>query len=478
MKILHVAAEAMPFIKTGGLADVVYSLSKELTKQKHKVSVILPLYKKIIINNYNDLIFNCSFAVKSGIINEEVKVYSNKVDNITYYFIENQKYFERDSLYGYWDDGERFSFFNLAILNFLRTSNLKFDICNIHDWQVGIMPMMNNIYYRDIKLRYVYTIHNLAYQGIFPKELMRSCLSIDYSNFNNGLMKFNDCISFMKTGILTANKILTVSNTYSKEILTEEYGENLNYVLKDRESDLFGVLNGIDYSIYNPNKSDIYFNYSLSNVIKGKKENKLYMQETLGLEKNAEVMVIGVVSRLTSQKGMNLVLNKIKAILNLNLQVVILGTGDKDLEDSFKSLEYQYKGQLVFYCGYNEKLAHQIYAGVDFFLMPSLYEPCGLSQIIAMKYGALPIVRETGGLKDTVLPFNEFTEEGTGFSFSRYDSDDMYHCIEYAYKIYYNNKKSLTKLIKNAMRKNYSFKESAQLYLGVYQELIDKVRYE
>ena len=474
MRILQVASEAMPFIKTGGLADVVYSLSKELVKQKHKVSVIIPLYKDIAIKYHNDFKFVCNFKINSNIIKQDVNVYTQTIDNIDYYFIECQKYFERDNIYGYWDDGERYSFFNLAVLNFIRHKQIKVDICHIHDWQTGIMPLMNRIYYKDIKTKYVYTIHNLAYQGIFPKELMKSCLAIDYTHYKDGLMKFNDCISFMKTAILISNKITTVSPTYAKEILTEQYGEHLNNVLYERKADTFGVLNGIDYSIYNPNVSAIHLNYNINNVLKGKKTNKLYLQEQLGLNKDENILMISIISRLSQQKGLNLVLDRIQDILKLKVQIVVLGTGDKYLEDKFKELEYYNKGKFVFYCGYNENLAHQIYASSDLFLMPSLYEPCGLSQIIAMKYGTLPIVRETGGLKDTVIPFNEYTNEGTGFSFSNIDSYDMYNIIKYAYNTYYKNKRSFNKLVKNAMKQNFSFKESAKLYIGLYKELVDK----
>ncbi len=475
MKILHVAAEGLPFIKTGGLADVIQALPKELAKSKNNVSVILPLYLKIAINNHKDFDYVCTFDVKSGIINTSASIFKQVVDNVTFYFIQHQYYFERESLYGYGDDGERFSFFSLAVLNMIRELKLKFDVVNLHDWHTGVIPLINRIYFKDLKLKYVYTIHNLAYQGVFPKELMHSCLSIDDTYYNNGLLKFNDNISFMKAGILCSDKVSTVSPTYANEILTKEFGENLDGVLELRRYDLAGILNGIDYEFYNP-KTDpkIALNYGINDSKKGKKENKIALQEMLGLEKNPKVMMVSMITRLTNQKGLELIINKINDLISLNIQVAILGSGDSEYENIFKALEYNNKGKVVFYCGYNEDLAHQIYAGSDLLLMPSLFEPCGLSQMIAMKYGCLPLVRETGGLKDTVIPYNEYVDEGTGFTFTYFNDSDMFNTILYAYNVYYKQNNAYNRMVKRAMKTNYSFKESAKLYVGLYKEVKSK----
>ena len=472
MKILHIAAEGLPFIKTGGLADVVFALPKELTNLRQEVSIILPLYLKIAKNYHHELEYVTTLDVKSGLINTVANIFLKKVDNVTYYFIEHQHYFERQELYGYPDDGERFAYFTIASLNMIRYLKLKPSIVHLHDWHTGMIPLMNRIYYKDLKLKYVYTIHNLAYQGIFPKDILRSCFSIDDTYYNNGLVRFNDNVSFMKAGILCSDKITTVSTTYAKEILTNEYGENLNNVLKLREYDLCGIINGIDYTSYNPSLDNkIVTNYSIKDVKKGKLANKLALQEKFGLKQNEKVLTIGIISRLASQKGIDLIINKINDLLNLDIQLIILGTGDKYIEDKLKEFAYIHSDKFCFYHGYNEDLAHQIYAGIDIFLMPSKFEPCGLSQIISMKYGTLPLVRETGGLKDTVFAYNEYTDEGNGFSFTYYNDNDMFNTILYAYNVYYKNNRAFNRMVKRAMKCDYSFKLSAKSYLNLYKEI-------
>ena len=471
--ILFAASEGLPFIKTGGLADVIGSLPKVLSSRGHDVRVVLPLYKQIITKYYDDLERLGTIQVHSGWIDQPATYYKAEVNGVTYYFIEHQEYFERDGLYGYEDDGERFAFFQRAVLDMIYFIDWWPNIIHSNDWQTGMIPLLAHACYGDDyryqNIKHVYTIHNIAFQGNFGVDMLPSCLGLDYYYFDNGSVKFDTGISFMKSGIVFADKITTVSPTYSQEILTEAYGERMDGVLRYRKGDLWGIVNGIDVNEWNP-KSDprLAKNYDARSYVSGKKANKKSLQEELGLEVRDDVPLIGLVSRLTNQKGVYMITDKINDILSMDVQLVILGTGEKAAEDSFKWMESAYKGKAVYYCGYNEDLAHRIYAGSDIFLMPSLYEPCGIGQLIAMRYGALPLVRETGGLRDTVQPFNEYTGEGNGFSFWAMNPDDMVYTLNYAVDTYYNNKPGWKGLIKSAMATDVSWERSADIYEQLY----------
>jgi len=471
-EILFVAAEGLPFIKSGGLADVIGSLPKALMKQGAKVRVVIPLYKQIDAKKRKKFKFICDYRVNINYVEVPVRLYESEDQGVIYYFVEHQGYFERDQLYGYKDDGERFAYFQKAVLEMLNQLNYFPDILHTHDWHTGMIPVMCKENYaqdeRYRKLYHVYTIHNLAYQGNFSKDMLDSCLGLQNRLYDNGNVRFDTGISFMKSGIVYADQVTTVSPNYAQEILTSEYGEHLEHVLQMRAQNLTGIVNGIGDEWKPTNDPFIEFNYNQTSVRRGKSENKLDLQEELGLKQDKDIFLLGLVTRLTDQKGLNLVLEQMKWIVEANMQVVILGSGDGYIEDEFRAVEAGNKGKFVFYCGYNEHLAHRIYAASDGFLMPSKFEPCGISQLISLRYGTLPIVRETGGLKDTVIPYNEFTQEGTGFSFANYSGWEMMECIHRALHVYYEKPKVYRELIRHAMKVDVSWKASAKAYMELY----------
>lgn len=478
-EILFVAFEALPFIKTGGLADVAYALPRAIDKTKFNIRVVLPLLKPIKDKYMNELTYKDHIYVNSGYINEEANIYTYNYEDIDYFFIENDTFFNRDGVYGYKDDVVRFSFFNVAILEMLIKLDYYPDIIHENDYHTAVLPALCKIRYNGIEkirnIKHVFTIHNLVYQGQYDKQVLFDFLAFDYRYYEDGSLRFDDYCNFMKIGIVFADKITTVSKTYAYEIQTPEYGHGLEMVLLYRKDDLVGIVNGIDEVVFNP-KTDpnLFYNYNLRNYLKGKKENKKSLQYELGLQEKEDTLLIGMVSRLTFQKGAELIINSLGDILNTDVQIAILGTGESKYEYAFRMMEDQNKHRCVYYCGYNEDLAHKMYAGLDMLLMPSLFEPCGLSQLISMRYGTLPLVRETGGLVDTVEPFNEYTKEGRGFSFGPYSTYDFLNVYHYAYDQYYNHKDNWKTLIKNAMNYDVSFDKSAKEYEQVYMDALKK----
>lgn len=475
-RVLMVASEGLPFIKSGGLADVIGSLPKALTKLGHDVRVVMPLYLKIAMKSHDQLELIREYSVNINYREVPVRLLQCNVDGVWYYFIEHQGYFEREKLYGYEDDGERFAFFQKAVLEMLNQLDFFPEIIHCHDWHTGMIPVMaKENFQHDWRYtggKYVYTIHNLAFQGNFGKEMLEGCLGLSNYLYDCGNVKYDTGISFMKSGIVYADKVTTVSPTYAREITTTEYGEHLEHVLQQRGADLGGIVNGIDYEVWNPSTDEhVAYNYNKNTVFKQKAANKTHLQHALGLEENPDVMLIGVVSRLTVQKGFDLILDQMGEMVQMPIQLVILGSGDAHYEATLRDVENGNKGRICFYKGYNEELAHQIYASCDAFLMPSKFEPCGISQLISMHYGTLPIVRETGGLKDTVNPYNEFTGEGNGFSFAQYSGFDMKECIWRAIACYYDNKQAWKQLIKNAMNTDVSWEKSAHDYSDLYEYL-------
>ncbi len=476
MKIMFVASEGLPFIKSGGLADVVGSLPKILKKKKNDVRVVLPLYLKIANQNRHEFEYITTVNIHCGVINTTASFFQKEVDGVVFYFIEHQGYFEREGLYGYGDDGERFAFFQKAVLELIKTIEFYPDVMHLHDWHTGMIPVLNKFHYgydeNMNQIKFVYTIHNLAFQGNFPAEVLVSCFDLPYWLYEDGTLRFYDGISFMKAGIVFSDKITTVSSTYANEILTPEFGEDMQEALRYREGDLFGIVNGIDTELWDPRSDErLIKNYDLRTVISGKATNKKSLQFELGLNEDSDAMLIGVVSRLTKQKGLHFLLECIDELMNQNVQLVVLGTGESEIEQGLRMSEEYFRGRVVYYCGYNEDLAHKIYAGSDLFLMPSCFEPCGISQLISMRYGSLPLVRETGGLKDTVQPYNEYTNEGNGFSFYSMNSEDMLNTLYYALNTYYNNRKEYNNMIKRAMKTDVSWKYSAEEYLRLYKML-------
>ena len=478
-KVLFVSFESLPFVKTGGLADVVYALPKALDKSQFEVRVVMPMFKVVKEKYYQGMKYLDHIYIHSGYINEEANVYSYSNEGIEYLFIENDTFFYRDGVYGYKDDAVRFSFFNVAVLEMMIKLDYYPDICHEHDYHTAVLPALCKIRYYAIEsirnIKHVFTIHNLAYQGEYDKQVLFDYLAFDYKNYANGDLRFNDYCNFMKIGIHFADIITTVSKSYAQEIQTPEYGCNLDTILKYRSQDLYGIVNGIDIESFNP-KTDpsIFHNYNTKNYIAGKRDNKKSLQYQLGLKEEEDTLLVGMVSRLTFQKGADIVLEALPEMLKGKVQVAILGTGESKYEYAFKTLENNNKGRCVYYCGYNENIAHAMYAGLDMLLMPSLFEPCGISQLISMRYGTLPFVRETGGLKDTVQPLNEYTMAGTGFSFGPYSVHDFNNVFNYAYTQYYDYPERWKMLIKNAMKQDVSFDKSAREYENIYRKVLGR----
>ncbi len=474
--VLFVAAEGLPYIKTGGLADVIGSLPKILNEKGMDARVVLPLYKRIAEKYRGEFTKLKTIPIHVGVIDTVATIYQSQWENVTYYFIEHAGYFERDGLYGYPDDGERFAFYQKAVLEMLWAIDFFPDIMHCHDWHTGMMAAMCHIQYPDDQryqqIKHMYTIHNLAFQGNFPADVLTDCLGIDRRYFDDGSMRFHNGISFMKTGIIFSDKITTVSPSYSQEILTAQYGEQMDEVLRFRQSDLYGIVNGIDTKMWDPMTDPaLPAHYNAETVLEGKRANKAAVQKELGLRVADDVMMIGIVSRLTWQKGVYLIIEKMADIMGLDVQFVVLGTGETHIENQFKMMEDKYRRRAVYYCGYNDELAHRIYAGCDLFLMPSLFEPCGIGQLIAMHYGSLPLVRETGGLRDTVHPYNQYTKEGNGFSFTAFNSHDMLYTLRCAADAYYLNRADWDQLVQQAMGTDVSWNLSADQYTKLYNEM-------
>lgn len=471
--VLFVAGEGLPFCKSGGLADVIGSLPKALLDEGADVRVVIPLYKKIAEKYRQDFTELATFDVNFGFFNSVATVFEQDVEGVKYYFIQHAPYFERDGMYGYADDGERFSFFQMAVLEMLKALDYFPEVMHEHDWHTGMLPVLCKEKYgsdeRYANIRHVFTIHNLAYQGIYPKEMLDSCLGLPYHLYESGAVRFRDCISFLKSAVMYADKITTVSRTYAQEILTPYFGEHMEGVLELRKGDLWGIVNGIDTKVWNP-KEDPYLPYPLTTAA-NRTKNKLALQRRLGLRESKDTMLVAMVTRLTWQKGLPLLLDKITDLLANDVQLVILGSGDMSFENQLKGIEWRYKRRVCFYCGYNEELAHHIYGGSDLFLMPSLFEPCGISQLIAMRYGCVPLVRETGGLKDTVQPYNEYTGEGWGFSFTSYSGDDFLYTFRRAVDFYYDAKDHYQKMAKACTKVDVSWEKSAKEYMNLYNSL-------
>ncbi|KEI00465.1 glycogen synthase GlgA [Clostridium botulinum] len=478
MNILFATSEAYPFIKTGGLGDVSYALPKALKKIGLDVRVILPKYNPIPEEYVNNMRKIAEFTIKVGWRNKYCGLLELEKDGVKFYFIDNEYYFKRDSAYAQMDDGERFSFFSKAIIESINyMDDFAPEILHCNDWHTAIsIPILRDQYFNNPKLNHiktVYTIHNLKYQGVFAKEMLRELLNFGNEYFSEEKFKYYDAISFMKAGIVYADAVTTVSSTYAEEIKTEYYGEGLHGLLQSRSNDLYGILNGIDTDINNPSTDMYLFEKYDANNLQGKSRNKQELQKMLKLPKNNDIPMIGIVSRLEEQKGFDLLKEVIEELLQENIQLVVLGTGDQKYEDLFKFFAWKYPDKLSANIYFDNSLAQKIYAGSDMFLMPSRFEPCGIGQLIALRYGSVPIVRETGGLNDTVFSYNEFTREGNGFSFTRFDARDMLYTIRRAIGFYYD-KDLWSELIQRGMRGDYSWEKAASKYVDVYNDVLNK----
>jgi starch synthase len=476
MKVLFVSSEAHPFIKTGDLADVTYALPKALRKLGIDARVIIPKYSAIP-SSFKDCMETIDrFTVPVGWRNQYCGLQYLTYDDIPYYFVDNEYYFKRTAIYDCYDDGERFSYFSRAILESIKyMGDFIPDIIHCNDWHCGIVPALLKEHYsygeRYSKIKTLFTIHNLKYQGLFPKEILGDFLNLDETYFNEDALKFYDSISFMKGGIIFSDAVTTVSNAYSQEIQTPSYGEGLCGLLFSKAEKLYGILNGIDYDLYNPKvDKKIFCEYDL-NTIKEKVNNKLKFQEELCFTVNKDIPMIGIVTKLVKQKGLDLIIEKLEELLSLDVQIVLIGNGDEYYEDIFKFFESRYPSRISSTIIFDEKQAQLIYAASDMFLMPSLFEPSGIEQLIALKYGSIPIIRETGGLKDAIIFYSKYTGNGNGFSFTNYSSDELLDAVNRALDLY-KDKASWDKLVRNAMLSNNSWEKSAKNYINLYNEMI------
>ncbi|HZG72383.1 MAG TPA: glycogen synthase GlgA, partial [Chondromyces sp.] len=452
------------------------SLPKELKNFGMDVRVMLPKYGAINEKYKSAMKKVAEYSVPVGWRSQYCGIEQLEHEGVTYYFVDNEYYFNREGLYGFYDDGERFSYFTRAVLDSFPHLDFYPDIIHCHDWHTAMIPFMlrvehqNRIGYEFI--RTVFTIHNLLFQGIFPKSVLTDLLNLHDQYFNSDQLEFYGNLNFMKAGLISADFITTVSPTYRDEILNDYYGEKLNGVLNHRRDALYGIVNGIDDTVYHPENDELVVPFS-SNRLDGKAENKRILQLTLGLEEREDVPVISIISRLTKQKGLELVKGVFHELMAEDIQLIILGTGDQEFEWFFQEMSHLYPEKMRVIIGFNEGLAHQIYAGSDLFLMPSKFEPCGLGQMIAMKYGALPVVRETGGLNDTVQSYNEETAKGNGFSFANFNAHDMLYTIQRALG-FYQDKETWTSIVKQAMECDYSWMQSAHKYHQLYNDLTSR----
>ena len=472
-----VTSEANPLCKSGGLADVTYSLSRELNASGEKAIIILPFYEIIKRKNLNPEYVGYTYIDMSW-RRQYVGIFKLVIDNIDYYLIDNEYYFGREGLYGYSDDNERFAYFSIAALSALKTLNFKPDIIHVHDWQGGMIPcLLKETYHFDPffdGIHSVLTIHNPAFKGIMDKYFLGNYYGLSDELFDKGLVRFEGNVSTLKSAIVYADAISTVSPTHRNELLTPEYSHGLSPILMLREQDFVGIVNGLDVVEFNPSTDKkIAKNYNSRAFITAKKANKEDLLKSFSLPLN-DGPVYGLVSRLTWQKGIDLVLANVSYLVSQGANVIILGSGEKELENRFQSLRDQYPNNVGIYIGYNDALAHKVYAGSDFFLMPSLFEPCGIGQIIAQRYGTLPLVRETGGLVDTVCGYNDTNAElANGFSFRDYDGIALGYAINKSLGVY-KDKELLHKLVKNAMNLDRSWKKSMNEYMSLYKKAVQK----
>ena len=473
MKVLFASSEAYPFACSGGLADVAGALPKALRKRFVGCRIILPLYSIIPEELKQKMTFVCSVTVPVAWRRQYCGVFEAHMDGVIYYFIDNQYYFKRDGLYGYYDDAERYTFFSRAVLEVLPHIDFTPDIIHCNDWQTALIPVYldafykQNEFYKDIKT--VYTIHNIQYQGKFGHELLEDVLGLPGER--SGIVEYDNCINFMKAAIQCADKVTTVSPTYAKEILSPYYSHGLDNILKEFTYKTTGIVNGIDVEVYNPETDNlIYKNFSVEDV-SAKAFNKHSLQEELGLPKKPDTPVIGMVTRLVKHKGIDLVKCVFEELLQKDVQFAILGSGEWEFETFLHEMSKKYPEKVGLKLGFNPQLAHRIYAGADIFLMPSQSEPCGLAQMVALRYGTIPIVRETGGLNDTIKDSHDGT--GNGFTFKNYNAHDMQYTISRALEGY-KDKDGWSILRERAMKCDNSWKTSANAYIGLYKEIIEK----
>jgi starch synthase len=476
MKVLFVTSEAVPFAKTGGLADVAYSLPKALVAQGHDVRIVMPKYKTIHKDYSDQLKFIKSYEVSMNWRKQYAGVFECEYMGLTYYFIDNEHFFKRDGQYGYFDDGERFSYFSKAVLDTVCDDLFVPDILHLNDWHTGpIALLVKDPMYADkevAKAKTIFTIHNLRYQGIFPLDMLGDFYGLDSSYLTPDKIEIFGNINFMKAGLMYADHVTTVSRTYANEIKYPYYGERLETAVLQIAHKLSGIVNGLDYEQYNP-KTDttIFENYDAKDAVEKKRKNKMMLQRLLRLKCDPDLPMVAMVTRLVEQKGVDLLLHVINEMVHLPVQIVVLGTGDQHYEEALKSHDSFHPEMVSANIFFDNTMAHRIYASADLFLMPSLVEPCGIGQLIAMRYGAIPLVRQTGGLMDTVEPYNKFKETGTGFGFLNANAHEMLFTLKEALELY-KDKEKWQEMVVRAMETDVSWSVSAMEYIGLYEDLL------
>jgi len=457
---------------------VAGELPAALRKKLVGVRVVLPLYQEIRQDLKDQLHFVKEIWVPLSWRSQYCGIFEAKIGGVVYYLLDNQYYFGRRGFYGHYDDAERFAFFSKAVLELLQHIDYEPDVINCNDWQTGMLPFYLNKFYRNINdcyrhLQVVYTIHNIQYQGVFPSDIVENVLGLDWQDYAGGYIQFDNCVNYMKTGIMAATAVTTVSPTYAGEIQNAYYGHGLQGLLQKENAKLSGIINGIDYEVYDPETDPHLFKNYTVETMQEKAVNKTELQKLLNLPVNAEIPMIGMVTRLVDHKGMDLVARVLDEILADDVQLVVLGTGDWQYEEMLRRAAENYPRKVSANITFNSDLAQKIYAGADIFLMPSQSEPCGLAQMIAMRYGTIPVVRETGGLKDTVSPYISWEGRGTGFTFADYNAHDMLYVIRQAEETYRSPQQWKT-LMTNAMTQDFSWSGPAKEYLALYRRITGK----
>ena len=474
--VLLIASEAVPFIKTGGLADVAGSLPKYFDKTKFDVRVMIPKYTCIPWEYREKMVYKTHFYIDLAWRTQYVGVFELEWNGVTFYFIDNEYYFKRPGIYGYYDDGERYAYFQQAVIMMMERFNFIPNVLHCNDYHTAFIPFLLREKwgfvgaYKGIKT--VLTIHNLEFQGKYNAKTLPDFFSLGYDWFDSGIVRMDNDVNWMKTGILYADRVTTVSPSYACEIQTPEFGQGLDGILRMCSHKLTGILNGIDFEKYDP-KTDpiIKADYSVYHLHR-KLKNKIALQKEVGLPIKPKVPLIGMVSRLTAQKGCQLLLEELDNIMQFNVQMVILGNGDPYYEHNLTEIAKRYPDKLKVILAFDVKLAQRIYAGADSFLMPSAFEPCGLSQMMSLKYGTIPIVRETGGLADSVQPYNEFEGTGTGFSFYNYNAHEMMDTIDYALHTFYDCPEAWDAMVQRAMAEKLDWDASAEQYIRLFASLL------
>ena len=475
-KVLFAAAEAVPFVKTGGLADVMSALPKALKKEGVEVALVIPKYEHMNAAYKDKLERVYEGTLDLSWRNQYFGVDKLVLDGVPVYFIDNEWYFKRDGLYGYGDDAERFAFFCKAVLAMLPHIDFKPNIIHCNDWHTGILgTYLKESFYHDEfywGMKTVYTIHNLKYQGVFGKEIVNDVLGLPHYCFTEGKIEFGGCVNFMKAGMEYADYITTVSPTYAQEITYPYFGEKLEAYVRYCQHKLVGIINGLDEDAYNPATDKfIAAQYNVADAFEKKAIDKENLQKEVGLPVDRNIPVVAMVSRLVEDKGLSLLTRIMDEITQENMQFVVLGAGDQDFQNALKGWEKRNPKKVSINLRFSEELAHKIYAGADIFVMPSRFEACGLSQLIAMKYGTIPVVRETGGLKDTVIPYDKYTGVGNGLSFANFNAHELLFTIKAALS-FYEDKAQWAKMVNNAMTSDYGWKASAKAYKDVYDKVM------